>query len=182
MLNAYEILGLKPTLVLDRETLNAAMREAGKLTHPDAGGDPQQFAAVQLAYETLLSPAKRLKQWLELRQIDVESRGVIGAGMMEWFSLVGEVSQRAEALIRKRESTKSALGLALLENETQLCREAVGKVIATIEAAIDQSCAGFSELDGQSAIDPLAASECYRDLSFLEKWRAMLRGLFARLV
>lgn len=182
MPNAYEVLGLAPMLVLDREVLNATTREAGRAAHPDAGGDPQRFAAVQAAHECLLSPSRRLKLWLELRGIGVESRGAIDPEMMDCFSQVGEVSQRAEALIRKRDASRSALGLALLENETQLCREALGKVIATVEAAIDQACGGFCAIEQQSELDPVRASETYRNLSFLEKWRANLRSLFARLV
>jgi hypothetical protein len=100
---------------------------------------------------------------------------------MDLFSQVGATCQRAEALVRRRDEAKSALGRALLERETQACREEVERCITTVEAAIERACAVFPNYQN-SAPDLAEASACVRSLAFLEKWRASLRGVFARLI
>ena len=180
-MNPFEVLGIEPRLLLEREELNQAFREAGKSAHPDAGGSEEGFAALQGAVDTLQSPARRLKAWLELKGVEVDSRGSIGNELMDEFGRVGEVTQKAEALIRKREAAQSALAKAMLENETQLCREAVEATIERIEGLITGICLGFEALEQSETVDS-AAVEWHRDLTFLEKWQASLRGLFARLL
>lgn len=181
-MNAFEILHLEPRLVIDDETLRDAFREAGRAAHPDAGGDEASFAALRGAFEILASPSRRLRHWLESRGMAVETRGTMATEIMDLFSQVGETSQRAEALVRRRDETKSALGRALLEKETQACREDVERCIALVETAIGRECAVFPDYENSAAIDVAAASASVRNLAFLEKWRAGLRGVFARLV
>jgi hypothetical protein len=182
MTNAFEILGIEPGLVIDGETLRDAFREAGRSAHPDAGGDEQAFASLNAALEILSSPSRRLRHWLELRGLTVETRGTMATEIMDLFSQLGETSQRAEALVRRRDEAKSALGRALLERETQACREEVERSIAHVEAAIERECAVFADYQNSTVIDLEAASASVRNLAFLEKWRTGLRGIFARLV
>jgi hypothetical protein len=181
-MNAFEILGIEPRLVIDEETLRDAFREAGRSAHPDAGGDEQSFASLKSAFEILSSPSRRLRRWLELRGLTVETRGPVAAEIMDLFSQVGETTQRAEALARRRDEAKSALGRAMLEQETQSCREDVERCIAMLEAAIGRECSVFPDYENSAAIDLSAASASVRNLAFLEKWRSGLRGVFARLV
>jgi len=53
----YEILGV-PASATDDE-LRRAFRKALRDTHPDTGGDPQRFNAVQLAWDRVSTPQKR---------------------------------------------------------------------------------------------------------------------------
>ncbi len=182
MQNAFEALGLAPVLVIGKDEVNAAFRDAGKSVHPDAGGEGQSFEDLQKAYETISSPSKRLKHWLEIRGVDVNTRGTIDTEMMDLFSKVGEVTQKAEALIRKKDEAKSALGLAMLEGEIHMCREAVEGVNRLIESAIGHECASFGELEKADVVDESFASVRIRNLIFLEKWQSTMRGLFSRLV
>ena len=181
-MNAFENLGLEPRLVIDDETLRDAFREAGRSAHPDAGGEEQAFADLNTAFEILSSPSLRLRHWRELRGLAVETRGAVAPEIMDLFSQVGETTQRAEALVRRRDEAKSALGRALLERETQACRENVERCIALVETAIERECAVFPIYQNAYASDPTAASATARNLAFLEKWRAGLRGVFARLI
>lgn len=181
-MNAFEILGIEPQLVIDAETLRDAFREAGRSAHPDAGGEEQAFAALNAAFEILSSPSRRLRHWLELRGISVETRGTVAPEIMDLFSQVGETTQRAEALVRRRDEAKSALGRALLERETQACREDVERSIALVETAIGRECGVFAAYQNAAIPDLAAASASVRNLAFLEKWRAGLRGVFTRLV
>jgi hypothetical protein len=70
----------------------------------------------------------------------------------------------------------------MLEGETQLSREAVEKVLASVEARIGEACAIFLEFENSPDLDVVVASEVARNLAFLEKWRFGLRACFSRLV
>lgn len=182
MTNAFEILGIEPRLVLSDESLRDLFREAGKQAHPDAGGGEGEFAALREAFAVVSSPSRRLRHWLELRGTPGEVRGSIENSLMEVFAEVGAVTQQAESCIRKREEAKSVLVRAMLEGETQMCREAVENSISRVESLITQECAVFSEWEISEQPDIVAASKAARNLAFLEKWRAGLRGSYARLV
>jgi len=181
-MNAFETLGIETRLVIAEDAVRDAFREAGKQAHPDAGGAEESFAKLREAFEIVSSPSRRLRHWLELHEISVETRGTVEPAIMDLFALVGEASQRAEALVRKRDQAKSALGRALLERKTQGCREEVERAIMMVEAAIERQCAAFPGYDISAAPDHAAASTTVRNLAFLEKWRGSLRGVFSRLV
>jgi curved DNA-binding protein CbpA len=182
MTNAFQILGIDPSLTIPDEALRTAFREAGKTAHPDAGGGDAEFARLREVFEILCSPSKRLKHWLELRGFTVETRGVVDTALMDLFGQVGDVTQRADAVIRKRGETKSALGLAMLEGQTQVCREEVEKALRLVEAAIDDACSVFPQIGAADAPDLESATKTVRNLAFLEKWRAGLRSVFSRLI
>lgn len=182
MTNAYQLLSLEPALVISEETLRDAWREAGKQAHPDAGGSEDGFSELRDAFARLASPSRRLTHWLELRGTPGDVRGSIGSGLMDLFSEVGAVSNRVEEIVRKREAAKSSLVQAMLEGETQLCREAVERTIASVESEIAKEMEAFSIYQGADSPDVEAASMTARNLAFMEKWRAGLRGCYARLV
>jgi curved DNA-binding protein CbpA len=180
--NAFEILGTGPRLVLSDETLRDLFREAGRQAHPDAGGGEGDFAMLREAFAIVSSPSRRLRHWLDLRGTPGDVRGSIEGSLMEVFSEVGVVTQQAEACIRKREEAKSVLVRAMLEGETQICREAVEAVVSKVEGLIDRECGPFHEWENSVEPDIEAISKAARNLAFLEKWRAGLRGCYARLV
>jgi hypothetical protein len=180
--DAFEILGISPGLVFSEDALREAFREAGKQMHPDAGGKDGEFAALREAFAMVSSPSRRLKHWLELHGTPGEVRGSIDHSLMELFSVVGAVTQRAETVIRKREEAKSSLVRAMLEGETQDCREAVEQAISRVETRITHECSVFPELEVAEVVDADHVSEIARNLAFLEKWRTGLRACFSRLV
>jgi curved DNA-binding protein CbpA len=178
--DAFQILGIPARLVIPDETLGDAFREAGKQAHPDAGGGEGEFAALREAFAVVSSPSRRLKHWLELRGTPAEVRGTIDNSLMDLFAEVGAVTQQAEAVIRKRDEAKSSLVRAMLEGETQICRESVEAAIAKVEMLIARECEVFPDLE--KSVDLELASKAARNLAFLEKWRAGLRSCFSRLV
>ena len=180
MSDAFQILGIPARLVIPDETLRDAFREAGKQAHPDAGGGEGEFAALREAFAVVSSPSRRLKHWLELRGTPAEVRGTIDNSLMDLFAEVGAVTQQAEAVIRKRDGAKSSLVRAMLEGETQICRESVEAAIAKVEMLIARECEVFPDLE--KSVNLELASEVARNLAFLEKWRAGLRSCFSRLV
>jgi len=182
-MNAYAILGLPERLVFTEDEIRTASRETGKRVHPDAGGGEGEFTALKEAQSLLSSPSKRLRHWLELRGASIETRGVIGGELMELFSEVGTVNQRADSLVRKRESAQSALAKALLEGETQVCREEVEAMIAKVDQAIAGECGEFANWEVKYSPESREQMQlAVRNLTFLEKWRAGLRAGYSRLV
>ncbi len=181
MVDAFGTLSLPPRLDLGDEELRSAFREAGKRMHPDAGGGEGEFAALKEALAVLSSPSRRLAHWLSLRGTAVEARGMIAPGLMDLFGRIGPVSQAAENVIRKRETAQSALGRALLEPELQACLQQVEEMIAEVDACLAAECAVFLPWMSHPP-DPAAGSEKVRNLAFLEKWRASLKGLYARML
>lgn len=182
MINAFSALGLPASLVCSDESLRSAFREAGKAAHPDAGGGEEDFARLREALETLTSPSRRLRHWLEIRGTPVDPRGTVDAGLMDLFVQVGEVTQIAESIARRRQATQSALALALLERETQSCIEAVESTMLLVEAAIRSATDRFPEIDSGTLADAEDISKIVRNLAFLERWRSSLRGILPRLV
>ena len=182
MTDAFQILGIRPALVLADETLRDAYREAGKRTHPDAGGGEGEFAALREAFAMISSPSRRLRHWLELRGTSGDVRGTIESSLMDLFTEVATVTQQAETLIRKRDEAKSALCRAMLEGETQIRREAVERAISQVETKIANECAAFPDFEKSPDLDLVVAAKSARNLAFLEKWRGGLRSCFSRLV
>jgi hypothetical protein len=182
MTDAFQRMGIPPGLVMDDDALRGIFLESSKRLHPDAGGGEGEFAALREAMAVLSSPASRLKLWLELCGTPAVVRGVIDTSLMEVFSEVGRVTQGAEALIRKRDEAKSALVRAMLEGETQIKREEVERVIAKVDGLIRVECQAFAGFETGESFDHEAASATARNLTFLEKWRAGLRGCYSRLV
>jgi len=180
-MDAFEILGIPRTLVISEDELRAAFREAGKQAHPDAGGSDADFAVLQQAFATLSSPSKRLKHWLTLRGEAGDDRGSISPELMDLFGKVGAAMQQADAILRKRGEARSALVLAMLEGETQVCREGVEGAIAGVDEAIARLVKTFPEIES-GGLSAQAAAQQVRNLAFLEKWRANLQERFARLV
>lgn len=180
--DAFQMLGLDQRLGISAEELREAFREAGKRIHPDAGGGEGDFADLQRAHDILASPSRRLAHWFELRGMKIDPRGAVDDSLMDLFAEVGSTMQKCEALIRKRDDAKSALGRALLEDETQRCREELEGMIARVNNRIECECAAFSRYQDAAPSDATNAARSVRNLAFLEKWQASLRAIFPRLL
>ena len=181
-MNAYDVLGIEPRLVLTSGEIDAAWRDAGKSHHPDAGGDEQSFTAAREAKTTLTNPSSRLAHWLELHGHPVDPRGPISAEIMDLFSPVGDVMQRTGSLTRRRAATTTALGLAMLESETHHARADIDATIPTLDAAIATQCARFPAWQAAPAeLDAAEAATTVRNLRFLEKWKRDLMAAYASL-
>jgi curved DNA-binding protein CbpA len=178
MMNEFEILGLRVGLVISDEEIRDAFRQRAAVLHPDSGGDEQEFAKLQGAQEILLSPAKRMKAWMSARGIDVDARGQIEGGLMDLFQKVSEVGASAEILIRENAGAKSALVKAMVEVKLIKQRESVQELLEVLAAELNQRTDTFAQVE-EGEVDP---GTIMRDLIFLEKWRATLKGIYGRLM
>lgn len=176
-MNPFATLGLEPRLALPEEELRAAFREAGKREHPDAGGSSEDFARTQEAFALLSRPSKRLRAWLEAREITGDERGAISPGLVDLFGKVGAILQQADAVTKRREAALSTLAKAMLEPAVQQAREALEAALDDIAAALAGEEAHFPAIEAGQG-DPWRTA---RDLAFLEKWQAELKARFAGL-
>lgn len=179
-MNAFERLGLGVGLVVSEEEVRDAFRKKAAEAHPDSGGDEAEFAEMRLAQEVLLSPSKRLKEWMCAKGESVDVRGQIETGLMDLFQKVAEVGAGAEAAIKAAEAAQSALARGMAEVGQMASREQVKDLLAGIEAELEERVARFEGIDGSE--DFRFASETMRDLIFLEKWKGTLKGLYGRLM
>jgi hypothetical protein len=177
--NAFFKLGLEPQLDISDEILRERFRAAGKSQHPDAGGGAGEFAGLREAMAILSSPSRRLRHWLELRGLPADPRGAIDNRLMEIFGEIGGTCQAADALARRREEAGSALVRALMEEETQRCRERVEAAISTVDAALRHEVSHFRAIAEAAHPEPAKVA---RNLAFLEKWQASLKARFASLI
>jgi curved DNA-binding protein CbpA len=180
--DAFELLGLGSGLVLDEDDLRRAFdRKVGE-EHPDAGGEGDGFAQVRAAYETLRSPGRRLRHWLELGGVEWEAGGQVPAGLMAVFSGMGDLLMRVDGLAARKAEAQSALARSLLEREGMGLMdetEAMRDRVATMQEGAVGRFAGFEEAGAEACARE--AAEVARTLLFLEKWDGQLRDRWAGL-
>ncbi len=177
-MNAFERLGLELRLDLSEGEIREAFRKRAADVHPDSGGDEEDFAKLQGAQEVLLSPAKRLKEWLAATGMEVDSRGQIGTGLMDLFQKVAEVGNAAEASIKLAASSQSSLAKALAEVKLMAERERVKALLGEIGGEIGVRVSVFPSIE----VGEATPGKVMRDLVFLEKWQASLKSVYGRLM
>ena len=177
-MNAFESLGLPVALVVSADEIRGAFRERASDLHPDAGGNEKDFSELQMAQEILLSPAKRLKEWISVKDLNTDTRGQIGGDLMELFEKVSATGSESETIIKQNAQAQSALVKAVTEVKLISQREKVKDLLSEIEQGIQGREDDFSKIqEGEQD-----AGKAMRDLIFLEKWRGTLKGLYARLI
>jgi curved DNA-binding protein CbpA len=177
-MSSFERLGLPVRLVFSEDKIREAFRKMAGVMHPDSGGDEKGFSELQLAQEILLSPARRLKEWMKAKGIGADVRGQIGAGLMDLFQKVAEVGNAAEAAIKVGAGAQSSLAKAMAEVKLMGERERVKSLLSEIGEEIAEKVAQFSGIEA-GEVEP---GKVMRDLVFLEKWRTSMKGLYGRLI
>ena len=177
MFDAFATLQLPRQVNLSDEDIRNAYRQAGKREHPDDGGNEENFSLVSKAYQILLSPAMRLRHWLELHDVTGDSRGVVDGALLDDFGKVGHCLQETDQLLRQHESCQSQLAKALLLPKIQHQREAIEALQTLLESRTQEKLSAFHE------IHHLPTEQSWilvRDLTFLEKWQQQLRDRYGK--
>lgn len=176
-MDAFETMGLERRLVLTDDERKEAFRGRGRALHPDSGGAAGEFEALEAAAGLLADPARRLRHWLELEGIEGSLRGSVSDGLMDLFTELGPLLQRADELIRERQRASSALGRAMLEGRVQGLREDLELAQERVAGEEDSVVGNFGAIE-EGQVDGWAAA---RELAFLAKWRRELRERYAEL-
>lgn len=167
---------MKQSVNIDLEALSSNHQKLAAKHHPDnseTNEDDSEYRLINTAYETLKSPSKRLVHLMELAGIHYEKRGTVSDHLMDLFMSTAQILQDTDAFLRKKSTTTSALGLALIEGESQQLQEHIGKQIDSIETQKSATLEKAAETDNLSNVA--------RDLAFLEKWQAQLKERYASL-
>lgn len=179
-MNAFEIIGLEPALDLDLEVAESAWRERSRGAHPDSStGDAAAAAEIHEAWNTIKTPASRLRHWLELNQIEIPRAGAISERMMGMFAEVGGVLNEVDAFIAKKKAATTALAKALLTEAEMNAQQTLQAMIAKLQSEQTILQSKFAEID--AAKDFSAGLDVLSQLGFLEKWSAQCRERFLTL-
>lgn len=158
--------------------IREAFRVRAADAHPDGMGDEAGFTALREARDILESPAKRLREWLQIKGVDTDSRGTIAGELVDFFQKVAETGAEAEAALKSATEAQSTLAKSLTVVRLMGTREKVKALLEEIEAGIARRVEMFSVIEkGESD-----AARTIRDLVFLEKWRSAMRSLYGRLM
>lgn len=176
MENYFKLLDVEQVIHLDIEKLSENHKKLAAEHHPDSpgkNGDDSQYRLINTAYATLKSPSKRLAHLMELEGIHYEKRGTVSDHLMDLFMSTAQILQDADAFLRKKSSTTSVLGKALLEGESQQVQERISDQIDSIENEKSNTLANATLTEN--------LANAARDLAFLEKWQAQLKERYASL-
>lgn len=209
--NPFSLFGLEPCLVLDEGIVEQRFRELGAEVHPDAqvkaaqtsvdgvntalddAGKPvdgDEFARLNEAKAVLISPAKRLRAWLQCEidgfdQVPGLGKNLVGeldVALMDMFTKLASLLQECDELIGKRERASSMLARAMTEPTAQALRTRIEGALEEVSSMIESAVAKFSQFENEGGEKSLEkALKVQRELSFLEKWELQLRSRFGRL-
>ena len=175
MTNAFTTLGLPQTASLTEEQVRAAYFARSK--SPEADN-----AALNAAFELLLSPDKRLKHLIEIAAPEDARKWravAMSEDMMQLFLALGKARPEAEALIEKRSKAQSALSKALLEKQTHALRdnlEQTGLALDEKRQSLEAELPQLNETDWQRV------AEAQARFAYLAKWQAQVRELLLKLM
>jgi curved DNA-binding protein CbpA len=152
--------------------------------HPDtaAADNESDFAEFNEAYQVLQDPKRRLHHLLSLETgAPPGANQSIPRELQELFLLIGELSQRANALLEKIRTTSNALSRSLLkpqivdlQKEVATLREKVRNLEAAASEQLREiNSAWQNDRRGQVA----ALSTLYSTLAYIGRWSAQLDEL-----
>ena len=118
MSDYFAVLGLPRRPLINIEDLKSAYHRHSVKWHPDSSsGDAEEFRKGSEAYETLLSPAWRLKHLQSLCWPEYQSAAP--SLFPDAFMQVASALQKAQEFRKRKEGAQSALAKALLAREAK---------------------------------------------------------------
>jgi hypothetical protein len=166
---------------LDTTELKAKFHALTSQHHPDvAGEDSPDFAALNVAYNTLRDPRLRLRHLLELEAPQLLSRQIPAPSSIgDLFLTMGAKTQALDKFLQKRATTKSTLGKAMLITDQLMLQEDLEKWLHALQQHQERWLKLLPELDNAWQQDKAATApklaETAQALSYLDKWSAQIR-------
>lgn len=180
MSDPFSTLGIEPALEPDEDFLRARFDALCREHHPDSGGEGEQFARVQSAFESLRDPGKRLRAWVELHggKVDLPQ----DEETMAWFARVGELVQRADAVLGRKRDARTALVRAMAERDALSLLGEVEALRKELEQEKARLRGRFCDFESGVPGPGLAAAELAAGRwTFLDRWDAQLNERWIQL-
>lgn len=167
----YRTLGIKKNATADQ--IRAAHRKMVMEYHPDRGGDPAQFIAIQKAYELLIDPIRRAK--FDLVGDTSDPRRVEEQAMLMKVISV-QMAEVVRDLADQLVNPEATDVLEVLEKYTKKRLADLKKVIGEMKKAVDflaRSMPRFKFKDGDTEGENLLESAARSHLSQAEQQLAI---------
>jgi curved DNA-binding protein CbpA len=168
---------------LDPAALKDAYHRKTLQTHPDTAAPDRQSNFTQLneAYQVLQDPKRRLHHLLSLENCAPSANEAIPQELQELFLLIGELNQRATALLEKIRTTSNSLSRSLLKPQmVEMQREVSDlreKVRNLFEAASEELREINSGWQNDRTPQLAALSNLYFKFAYLGRWSGQLDEL-----
>ena len=172
-LDCFKILKIPRRPWLEESEVQERFHQLAANLHPDvAAGSTGEFADLNQAWQTLRSPASRLRHFLELEHPDLlpPTEFTIPKDP-ELFMRVSELQHAARTLSTELTESKSPLNRALLEPR----RLQLLQIIKSLGAEVADQIAAVHRLIQSSEPTPESLTSALNELIFLEKWSGQLR-------
>ncbi len=180
VVDSFQLFSLPRQAALDESALRDAYGALSREAHPDHGGSEEAASALNLAWDTLRTPERRLKHLLELGAGEAARawRTVpLDAEMMDLFMKLGAALDGSGKFLTKKAAANSALARALLANEEMLWREKLEEIGYEIEGRRQTMESTLPEWDArtpdEAAWKDLAALQAR--FAYLAKWQTQIR-------
>lgn len=183
MIDSFALLDQPRAPWLEPASLKEAYHRKTLETHPDTAADnsEQNFAELNEAYQILQDPKRRLHHLLELEgHAPSSTNQVVPEELHDLFPAIGALSQRANRLQEKMETTSNALSRSLLKPETldlqKETKELREKIQTLSDAALNElRVINLRWMERPAAGSEIAAmSKLYFVFAYLTRWSAQL--------
>jgi curved DNA-binding protein CbpA len=182
-MNAFDRLSLPCTAALSTESLGEAYSRESRSAHPDHGGTEQSAQEVNIAYDLLRSPEKRLKHLLEV-SAPPESNSwrtvPLDDAMMTLFSALGQALEASGRFLERKAKAQTALAKALLASEEMQHRESLESIGFQLEHRRQEMESHLPLLDtalarGGNEEDWMQLASTQARFAYLAKWQTQIR-------
>ena len=172
-LDCFRTLQLPRRPWLDEAAVRDRFHQLAADVHPDvAEGSAGEFADLNQAWQTLRSPASRLRHFLELEHPDqLHPTQFTVPKDPELFMQVSELQHTAKALASELTESKSPLSRALLEPR----RLKLLQMIERLGTEVAGQIAAVHRVIQSPHPTPESLASALNELIFLEKWNGQLR-------
>jgi hypothetical protein len=172
-LDCFKILQMPRQPWLEEADVRNRFHQLAAAAHPDSGaGSTEEFANLNHAWQTLRSPASRLRHYLELEYPDERAAASFAVpASQDLFMQVSELKQTVDRFVAERADSKSPLARALLEPR----RQSHLQYVERLEGAAAAEIAAVHQRIQQPQPSRESLTGALNDLMFLEKWAAQLR-------
>lgn len=174
MSDLFAKLSLPVALCLERDEIESAWRELSLKLHPDVqeGGSGSDAVDINEARDRLISHSGRLAEWLRVvgGQTGLGT-SLVPEGLLELFSSIGGLLQRADVVISKAESCQTSLGRAMLAKELVAVQMEIQEKLGVLGGEVASIVSRFSDFEKQGGDgDFSGAQQALAELRFLDKW------------